>query len=112
MRRASILTKSYSNPQILFRLQCIVLLVVCFACLFVCLFVLCFTCCLFYLYVLFGVCYLLVSLFLQSLHDGFDSWLDKCEDQLANPVRMEGDPAEITRQLNDLKVLPSTARAL
>lgn len=50
---------------------------------------------------------LVMECLLQSLHDGFDGWLSGCEDQVSTPVRLEGNPAEIARQLKDLKVYSS-----
>lgn len=47
---------------------------------------------------------------LQSLHDGFEEWLSRCEGEVALPVRLEGDPREIRRQLDLMKVCPMTPR--
>ena len=40
----------------------------------------------------------------QSLHDGFDGWLSGCEAKIAPPIRTDGDPQKIRKQLNSLKV--------
>ena len=40
----------------------------------------------------------------QALHDAFDSWLCDCEAKAALPLQTEGDPLEIRRQLEELKV--------
>ena len=41
---------------------------------------------------------------LQSLHDGFDEWLSKCEGEVSLPIRLEGDPREIRQQMEAMKV--------
>ena len=40
----------------------------------------------------------------QALHDAFDSWLCGCEAKAALPLKTEGDPLEIRRQLEEMKV--------
>ena len=40
----------------------------------------------------------------QGLHDAFDAWLCDSEVQAALPVKTEGDPLEIRRQLEEMKV--------
>ena len=34
----------------------------------------------------------------------FDGWLAKCEEKVAFPLRVEGDPADIKHQLDQMKV--------
>jgi len=40
----------------------------------------------------------------QGLHDSFDSWLGGCEAKLAQPVKTQGNPMDISKQLEELKV--------
>ena len=43
-------------------------------------------------------------LLLQGLHDAFDSWLSGCEAVLAQPLKTQGDPVDIMKQLKEMKV--------
>ena len=40
----------------------------------------------------------------QGLHDAFDSWLSGCEAVLAQPLKTQGDPTDIMKQLKETKV--------
>ena len=40
----------------------------------------------------------------QGLHDSFDSWLGVCEAVLAQPLKTQGDPVDIMKQLKETKV--------
>ena len=40
----------------------------------------------------------------QGLHDVFDTWLTGCEAQSACPLKTHGDPLDIRKQLEDMKV--------
>ena len=40
----------------------------------------------------------------QKLHDEFDIWLSGCESKLKQPLQTEGDPQQIRKELEELKV--------
>ena len=46
------------------------------------------------------------GLFEQTQLNEFEDWLCKPEEELALPLRLEGDPRTLKKQLSEIKVLP------
>ena len=45
-----------------------------------------------------------VPILSQGLHDEFDAWLTGCETKLQEPLKTEGDPLYIRKELEQLRV--------